>query len=167
MSRRYIIPDPFRFAAERRVQSGKLSPDALERSQDLLLPKDGEMLDWQLSGWREEDGQAFFSLTLSGTLTLVCQRCLSGMPWVFDATTIMRLVKPGTPVSDEELEVDTFDTIEAFADLDVLALVEDEILISMPTVPRHDDCQAPVATDAGQEDSPFAVLAKLRGKRNN
>jgi hypothetical protein len=44
-------------------------------------------------------------------------------------------------------------------------LIEDEILLALPTAPRHDDCVLPGGV--GKESaivSPFSVLAGLHGK---
>jgi uncharacterized protein len=65
-------------------------------------------------------------------------------------------------------EEDEFDSILADAHLDVLNLLEEEILLSLPIAPKHEfgACQA---ADGGnmhkEEKNPFAVLAKL--KQNN
>ena len=53
---------------------------------------------------------------------------------------------------------------------DLLALVEDELLMSLPLVPMHTDCQsehAPTSQDelgaeADAKPNPFAVLATMR-----
>jgi uncharacterized protein len=70
----------------------------------------------------------------------------------------------GDNVADEE---DELDSILADNHLDVLDLLEEEILLSMPIAPKHElgACQATDSKDAQEEEQhPFAVLAKL--KRN-
>jgi len=47
---------------------------------------------------------------------------------------------------------------------DLLALVEDEVLLALPLVPRHENCDPPVKAGVDEEISPFAVLRQLRGK---
>jgi uncharacterized protein len=46
--------------------------------------------------------------------------------------------------------------------MDVLALVEDEIVLAVPIAPRHESCDAPRPSDGVKKESPFAALAKLR-----
>jgi uncharacterized protein len=65
---------------------------------------------------------------------------------------------------DDELENDEVDALEVEPLTDLLALVEDELLLSLPLVPRHDDCEPPVKAGVDEEISPFAVLRQLRGK---
>ena len=55
---------------------------------------------------------------------------------------------------------------------DLHALIEDELLLALPLVPRHDDCPsrcrapAPTPTRRAEErpQHPFAALAALRRK---
>lgn len=49
-------------------------------------------------------------------------------------------------------------------DLDVLALVEDELLLGLPIAPRHEKCETP--DPRGTDDSvALHALAKLRGRK--
>jgi uncharacterized protein len=57
-------------------------------------------------------------------------------------------------------------------DFDLASLIEDEVLMAMPVVARHDECPVVLkleAVDPGFEIAsaekrhPFAVLAKLQG----
>jgi len=61
---------------------------------------------------------------------------------------------------------DECDSILAEAQLDVLDVLEEEILLSLPIAPRHDDpgvCQAADGKSGLRETkNPFAVLAKFK-----
>ncbi|HRP75385.1 MAG TPA: YceD family protein [Rhodocyclaceae bacterium] len=161
MSQRCIVSDPFRFAAEGRKISGTVPLLRLNRLADILFRSEGEVT-YALSGDVGVDGKAFLRLEASGVLALQCQRCLSGLDWPLELESLLHLVTPGTPIPDEELEIESFDTIEAVADMDVLALLEEEILLAMPIVPRHEDCDAPHPEGGADKESPFAALAGLR-----
>jgi uncharacterized protein len=161
MSQRCIVSDPFRFAAEGRKISGTVPLLRLNRLADILFRSEGEVT-YALSGNVGVDGKAFLRLEASGVLALQCQRCLSGLDWPLELESILHLVTPGTPIPDEELEIESFDTIEAVADMDVLALLEEEILLAVPIVPRHEDCEAPHPEGGADKESPFAALAGLR-----
>lgn len=93
-----------------------------------------------------------------------CQRCLARLEWPLDIEVVLELVKPGQPIPEDELENDEFDAIEAAPDLDVLALVEDEIVLAVPIAPRHESCDAPRPVKGSEKESPFASLVKLRKK---
>ena len=68
------------------------------------------------------------------------------------------------------LDAETDDDVLALApSLDVAELIEDELLLSLPLVPRHDNCPEPlprpfvdVEPHADPADSPFAALAALK-----
>lgn len=98
----------------------------------------------------------------SAVLQLCCQRCLNAMEWPLDRESVLELVKPGAPIPDDELENDEADAIEAVPDMDVLALVEDELLLAVPLAPRHESCDPPRPLGGADKESPFAALAKLR-----
>ncbi len=74
------------------------------------------------------------------------------------------MLRAGDALPDDELENDEVDALEVEPLTDLLALVEDELLLSLPLVPRHDDCEPPVEAGDDEEISPFAVLRQLRGK---
>jgi len=54
--------------------------------------------------------------------------------------------------------------------LDLRALVEDELILALPLIPRHDTCPLPLPMSAGSAElaadgppaHPFAALAALR-----
>ncbi len=161
MSQRCIVSDPFRFAAEGRSLSGTVPLLRLGRLADILFRNEGDV-SFTLSGSVAVDGKDFLRLAASGVLTLQCQRCLSRLDWNLALESVLHLVSPGTPIPDEELEIDSFDTIEAVSDMDVLALLEEEIMLAVPIVPRHDDCEAPHPEGTAEKESPFAALAGLR-----
>ncbi len=161
MSQGRIIADPFRFAKESGQLAGSVPLVALGRLGDLLLDRVGDVA-YTLGGEIAADGQPSLRLTATGIFRMRCQRCLGEMEWVLDLESVLRLVKPGAEIPDEELEIDEFDVIEANADMDVLALVEDEILLAVPVVPRHDSCDAPRPLGGDEKQSPFAAIAALR-----
>ena len=46
-----------------------------------------------------------------------------------------------------------------------MVLVEDELILSLPIVPRHDVCALPEAVPDQAEDHPFAALAQLKSAK--
>lgn len=161
MSQRGVISDPFKFAAEGRSLSRRIPLAELSRLADVLVETNGEV-EYSLSGELGLDRQPRLRLVASGVLRLRCQRCLGAMDWPLDIESVLQLVRPGALIPDGELEIDEFDAIEAMADMDVLSLVEDEIVLAVPIAPRHVSCEAPRPMGGADEKSPFAALGKLR-----
>ncbi len=79
--------------------------------------------------------------------------------------------------SDEQAEAlpEAYELIEVneFGEIDLLAMVEDEIILALPVVPVHDSehCEVSEADmvfgelpEEAQKPNPFAVLASLKRK---
>jgi uncharacterized protein len=74
-------------------------------------------------------------------------------------------------LEDEESEEDV---LVLSRDFNLLELIEDELLMALPVVPKHEVCPAPVklqAQDADfdeaapeQKPNPFAILQQLKNK---
>jgi len=166
------IADPFRFAAEARTLSGEVEVAELARLADVLAGSEG-VVGWRIEGSlvaRSPAGggasgrqEPRLRLVLGGRLDLRCQRCLGGFEWPLAVEATLQPVRAGQPIPDEELEDDEVDAIEIAEGLDVLALIEDEILLALPIAPRHEQCEVPRGMNGANEESPFAALASLRG----
>ncbi|QDF96831.1 metal-binding protein [Azoarcus sp. DD4] len=157
-----VISDPFRFAADLRSLGGEVRIAALERLADFLANTDG-VVSYRIDGSVDEQGKPRLRLVADGRLELRCQRCLEGMSWDLVLESVLQPVRPGQGIPDEELEDDEVDAFEVEADLDVIGLVEDEILLALPIAPRHENCDQPRPVNGEGKQSPFAVLAGLRG----
>jgi uncharacterized protein len=74
--------------------------------------------------------------------------------------------------SEEKLEAaveddEELDAIMAEPEFDVLALVEDEIIMGLPLSPLHDDCGSELLDRArADKPNPFAVLAALKSRKS-
>lgn len=156
-----LISDVFQFAREGRVWKGVFPLLQMERLADVLGQRAGEV-QVTLVGGVDDRGQAQLTLSLSAALVLQCQRCLRELPWPLAVQTCLRPVPAGHPVEQEELLDDEHDVLEVADGLDVQALVEDEILLALPLVVRHEQCTPPQMRETADEASPFAVLAGLR-----
>lgn len=149
------------FASQNRVVAAELPISSLSRLVDVLLDTRGE-LQCELSGYMVGEHQRFLRLKVSGVLKLRCQRCLEAVDHLLAVDNTFRLVRPGAPWPDDDLEDDRADAIEGSQELVLLPLIEDEILLALPFAPMHEVCDTSLAYVADLEPSPFAVLAKLK-----
>jgi uncharacterized protein len=115
-----------------------------------------------VTGSRDGDGKCWLVLEVSGTLGLVCQRCLKRLAFPVEIRTRLLLVPPGQAWPDEELAEDGFDAVAAEKEMVLLSLIEEEVLLALPIAPMHETCATPVPVADEHEPSPFAVLAKLK-----
>ncbi|MBA3033496.1 MAG: DUF177 domain-containing protein [Gammaproteobacteria bacterium] len=170
------VIDSLKFAADGGCITGKLALTSLHRLADVLVRPAG-WLHCELVGFRQIDdtrdaGKPGLHIRVTGRLGLRCQRCLAEVDFECAIDSRLLLTLPGEsevdawPEGEHEAEwLDECDTIPANRELSVLTLVEDEVLLALPIVPRHADCLLPVAVEAGIEESepsPFAALAGLK-----
>lgn len=162
------VIDSLRFAEAGNRIAGRLALARLPRLADVLVRQDG-FLDCALEGCRVDcagESRPGLRLTVTGRLQLQCQRCLAevGIDCAIDSRLLLVPLGEGWP--EEELEADAFDAIPASQALSLLELVEEEVLLALPVVPRHADCALPRAVaGVAEEDralSPFAALAGLK-----
>lgn len=162
-----MVIDSLKFAANGDSVAGRLSLAAMPRLADVLVDTAGS-LDCHIGSFRGEgrlDGKLGLILQVSGRLWLHCQRCLGKVAFDCVIDICLLLVPEGAVWPEDELEAEDYDAIPAEQELDVMALVEEEVLLALPLVPRHEDCQAPVTGVQEAEKraaSPFAVLAGLK-----
>jgi len=122
--------------------------------------------------FRRVAGIAIAELTLSGTARLVCQRCLGPLDVEVEADTSVGLIATEADMNrvPEEFEP----VLAPEGRISVGELVEEELLLTLPIVPLHEDtdggttCVAadtpPLATNGREEDKtqrPFEQLAEL------
>ena len=166
MSQWGLFIDSLELARRQETLSGRLRLDALPRLADSLFDASGS-IDYEVSGETDE-GKPFLRVKLTGVLPLTCQRCLGALAFDLCQCGRMILVEPGRPWPEDgetgSLQDEACDAIEASRGLDLVALLEDEILLALPIAPRHRHCEPPQAAASARKDSPFAQLAALRRK---
>jgi len=114
--------------------------------------------------------EVWLHLQARAVLPLVCQRCLGPVETVLEVDRSFRFVSDEATAAaeDDESEEDVLAMSRAF---DLRELLEDELLMELPLVPRHDTCPVQVtlsAVDDGFEQAqaekvnPFAALERLK-----
>ena len=166
--------DSLDFASHGRKISGEIPVAELPRLLDALENYQG-MLSYTVRGGVDKLGSHYLDLNVTGRCQLLCQRCLGGMDYPVRLVTRLLLRDQASldnldEMSDGRDEDEAFDSILAAAQLDVLSLLEEEILLGLPIAPKHElgSCLAAnvgyVAMKNADKDEkkPFAVLAKLK-----
>lgn len=155
------VVDSLEFARDAGRISGTIPVASLVRLGDMLA-NDSGILDYRVRGERDHQGGSYLLVEVDGKVVVRCQRCLHEMAVPLHVASRLRLVVPGVPWPEDDLEDDSADAIEADRELALLPLIEDEILLALPLAPRHERCEPPVPLRDEQEPSPFAALAKLK-----
>jgi uncharacterized protein len=163
------VIDSLEFARSAQESSGSVPVSALERLEDLLYDSAGT-LHWKLTGRRDERNRPLLALAVDGELHLQCQRCLGLLDYAVEVRNSLLVVPEGAAPEDDLEDPDAPDTIDANAELDVNALVEDEVLLSLPLAPRHPEgaCASRFETQPQESAAPsaFAKLAALKRPEN-
>ena len=135
----------------------------LLRAKDLVTPETG-ILNWRLSGEISADKKARLHLSLTGNVAVPCQRCLEPMMIALSISSEFILVKDESEIPPEEDDVKDHDYLVAEAEMDVLQLVEDEILLTLPYAPKHEikDCAVKAEVNERKAPNPFAALRDFK-----
>lgn len=155
--------------------------DSLQKYERLGLeirgPEPDLTVEWRVQGEQRSaaDGVARPALHVQAQarLPLTCQRCMG------EVRVDVRVDRHVLFAADEDSaaaldDVSEDDVLALAPEIDLRALIEDELLMALPLVPRHGVCPQPVRLsaqdadfDAAQEQRqhPFAALAALKDGR--
>jgi len=109
-------------------------------------------------------------LTADTCLPLTCQRCMAAVQIPLHVDRWYRFVA-SEDIAMLEDDASDEDLLVLTPQFDLLAVLEDELLMALPLVPMHDECPELPAFNAGVIDlpgdmegkpNPFAALAKLK-----
>jgi len=135
------------------------------------LPTEEDVATWSAQGEsrpvRGGPPQVWLHVKAAAQVSLVCQRCLGPVREQLETNRSFLFV-PGEDAA-AQLDADSEDDVLALTrSLDLRELVEDELLLALPIVPRHDECPQPLPMPEADEleeepaPSPFAALAALK-----
>jgi uncharacterized protein len=149
------------------AQLDRLSESAVA---DASVPIASTEVSWSARGEsrspRAGESQVWLHVTASTQLALECQRCLKPLH------AKLRIARSFLFVHGEDaaaqLDADGEDDVLALTrSLDLRELLEDELLLALPLVPRHEACPQPLlappdAQPLEEKPHPFAALASLK-----
>ena len=167
------------FAALGGELAGTIAAAAMPRLASATLPPaDGSPrpdVQWRATGERlplaGAGVQPSLLVNAATDVSLECQRCLGPMRVALHGERRIFFVEGEDAAAT--LDAETEDDVLALTPaLDLPLLLEDELLLALPLVPRHDVCPEPLPRafrdDADALEHPFAALAALKqGPRPN
>ena len=183
--------DPFRLDVEAFAKDGaslegrwplsqldRLAESALADPNSNVDAAAGREVAWRIRGelraLRGGESQIWLHLNARMDLPLECQRCLKPVMAAVDVERNFLFVRGEDAAA--QIDADSEDDVLALTRaLDLRELIEDELLLALPLVPRHDVCLSPLPMAAADDGAaaeapphPFAGLAALkRGPRLN
>ena len=162
--------EPFALAEQRASFEGDLPIDSLPRLRELAAP--GALLRVKLRFGAADHGRPLLTGAFSTTLNLTCQRCLGPMELKLDGDIRLALVHD---LEEADRLADCHDVlVVADRAMALSGILEDEVLLAVPTAPLHalDECPgARIDTTSAADEfadaeaprsNPFAMLAELK-----
>lgn len=151
---------------------GQTPIDRFERLIEDLPEQADTLVTWSVKGEIDARGRHFLRVRVQAKPVLECQRCLGPLEWPVDAENRLQVVGSEAALEDQDVhdgEPDALiERIVGSKRMDVLALVEDEIILSLPYVSKHDVCPSLPTVLEEEPDtdtdrpSPFAALGRLK-----
>jgi uncharacterized protein len=169
------VPDfinPIRAAEGGYVVAGQLAFARMKRLLDVVNNRE-EAAEIELSFSMDGQGIANARGKVRANLELICQRCLEPMRLELDVDLCLGIV-----ASEEEAQrlPEQYDPLIVHGEQLLIAeMVEEELFLALPAIPRHDSAECAVLDtgDKGQgggeepaeaSTKPFAILAQLKAK---
>lgn len=136
-------------------------------------------IDWSARGELRTDEagaeQVWLHLTVDVSFPLTCQRCLGPLDQAVCVQQSFRFVGSEEAAAAQDEEADE-DVLVLSRDFSLADLIEDEVLMALPVIPRHETCPAGLKLSVADPDfetaspekvNPFAVLAKLHSGKDS
>lgn len=139
-------------------------------TEDLPVQTGENQVSWTLRGYQKPHGPALVKLSLTANPQLRCQRCLRLFNYDVNSEVELQVVTSERAFNEDvsesgKIDNDAYEKILANKPVDILALVEDELILSLPYISKHDICPESLEMPEDrleEKPSPFAVLEKLK-----
>lgn len=131
--------NPFRLIEQRRQLSGRLPSDQLPRLQELLAEAVGDF-EVELDFTQSPGHLPMIEGRVTGQVALTCQRCLEPVRMDVDSgiSVVVTASQTDRRPEEEGYELCIIENERLF----LQNFIEDEILLSLPVVPKHEQCEA-------------------------
>jgi uncharacterized protein len=172
--------DILTFAKNASALSGEYDLASFTRlRQEDARESTNEAVTWSLRGQeiKSEGGEAQIWLHLKANthITMTCQRCLTPATFDLDVDRDFRFVS-SEQIALEEDDENEEDLLVIDRKFNSFELIEDELIMSLPIVPRHQSCHNAYLESLAKENAqspeferpnPFAVLEQLKKPTNH
>jgi uncharacterized protein len=143
--------DLFEFAQSGRQAAGAVRVSQLPRMLNEVpadAPDRDTVFTWQAEGSTQpelqdngvEAPQPYLRLAVHGSVWIECQRCLAPYSQHLDVDATYRIVATEAEADEYPLDDDEVEVIVGSRQFDLVDLIEEELLLSLPLVPKHDVC---------------------------
>ncbi len=159
--------DPWKAADQKRCVRGSIALRHLPRVFAVVAEAEGEV-EFAFEFFRGDQRRPCLKGRIKNALSLECQRCLEHITQIVDSEFLLCIVQG---FDEAEQLPEQYDPLLLEQDrIGLLDIIEDEILLALPPVPRHAQCEmaasaqviAQAPDSAAAKANPFQVLAQLK-----
>jgi uncharacterized protein len=162
-----FVIDAFEFCRTNGYREGVTPLTEMNRLAADCANASGE-ISWSIQGGTTPQGYPTMTLSVAGTVQLVCQRCLAPFDYHIDSSTQLVLGRDDEEADgmEEVLDDENIDVIVGSHAADIRELLEDEALLALPQSPKHEVCPSTTLLDTlkSEKVSPFAGLKNLKSE---
>jgi uncharacterized protein len=162
-----FVIDAFEFSRSNGHREGVSPVAEMSRLNKDCADTTGQ-LAWAVDGASSMHGYPQLTLSVRGTVQLQCQRCMAPFAYEMDSETVLMLGKDDADADEieETISDESIDVIVGSRTCDIRELIEDEALLALPQVPKHDVCPDSQVLDLMKavKPSPFAGLKDLKSE---
>jgi uncharacterized protein len=162
-----FVIDAFEFCRSGSHREGVTPVTEMTRLAADCANNSGE-ITWEIQGGTTPQNYPTMTLSVAGTVQLVCQRCLTPFDYRIDSSTQLVLGRDDEEADgmEEVLDDESIDVIVGSHTADIRELLEDEALLALPQSPKHEVCPDTTLLDTlkSEKVSPFAGLKNLKSE---
>ena len=154
-----ILINNLEVAKKQESIDGEIPGVSCERLLEIIGQDDQyPQIHYKLSGTTTKFHLPSLHLNIDAGLPVVCQRCLGAMQLKLSLAYdyVISESEPAPFEGDDEV-----DWLEVSREMNLNALIEDELLMAIPLAPTHADGCKLLKQGSGEKHNPFAALKDL------
>lgn len=164
--------DPQRLADQGKPLAGEISTANMSRLHDALADDAPVPVQVALRVFRDEAKRLVLAGEVDADLVCTCQRCMEPVTVNVKGEFSLAVVADEDAADKLPAELDPL-LLDNDSDVDLAAVVEDELLLALPVIAMHADTsecgerarlvkRKEASDNAAKRNNPFAVLKKLK-----
>lgn len=163
--------DPLRLAQNGLKLAGQLSLTEMPRLVQSLHSDQG-IVNVDIAFDVDEINMPFMRGEFAATVLMTCERCMKAMSVDLKVNCLLAMITNESKIESLAEQYDPW-LLENSDDVALASVIEDELILALPLVPRHDEACLPahqwsssdeLLEEAEQKVSPFAILSTLKTK---
>ena len=164
--------DPLRLAQNGLKLAGQLAVSDMPRLVQSLQNNEG-IVDVDIAFDVDEINTPYMRGKFTTTVSMICERCMKAMKVSLNVNCLLAMVTNERKIEGLAEQYDPW-LLESSDDVSLGSVIEDELILALPLVPRHDEACLPASEWSSSDElieevedkvSPFAILSTLKTKK--